>query len=341
MNATSELALDPKPAPLSHETPILSVRNLQTHFLSRRGGRPIRAVDGVSFDLPKGGTLGIVGESGSGKSVTALSILKLLPKSAQMVGGSILFEGEDLATASDARMRSLRGPKLSMILQDPMSSLDPLFPIGQQIAEPLRIHRRLSAGDARSRSIELLRAVGIPSPETRLGQYPHEMSGGMLQRIVAATAIACHPTLLIADEPTTALDPTVQAQFLDLLDDLRNREALSLIIITHDFGVVARLCDRVMVMYAGRTVESGSARTIFENPQHPYTIALLAALRSSTDKSRARLAGIEGAPPDLADLPQGCAFAPRCPRAHDRCQLESPPVYGISTAHTVACWDAP
>ena len=322
------------------EQPILSVRDLRTHLLFKGNEPTIRAVDGVSFDVPRGGVLGIVGESGSGKSMTALSILRLLPRSGRIVNGSIFFEGEDLVGASEARMRSLRGPKLSMILQDPMASLDPLFPIGFQIAEPLRIHLGLSAEEARVRAVDLLRAVNISSPDTRLGQYPHELSGGMLQRIVAATAIACRPALLIADEPTTALDPGVQVQFLDLLDDLRTRESLSLIIVTHDFGVVARLCDRVMVMYAGRAVETGSARSIFDDPRHPYTIGLLAALRSTTDRSQKRLVGVDGAPPDLGKLPSGCAFAPRCARVTAVCRRESPPVSETSPSHTVACWEA-
>ena len=326
--------------PFLIEQPILSVCDLRTELFFKVNEPTIRAVNGVSFDLPRGGVLGIVGESGSGKSMTALSILRLLPRSGRIMNGSIVFEGEDLVSASEARMRSLRGPKLSMILQDPMASLDPLFSVGRQIAEPMRIHLGLNADEARVRAIDLLRAVNISSPEARLGQYPHELSGGMLQRIVAATAIACRPTLLIADEPTTALDPGVQVQFLDLLDDLRTRDSLSLIIVTHDFGVVARLCDRVMVMYAGRAVETGSARSIFDAPRHPYTIALLAALRSTTDRSKNRLVGIDGSPPDLGKLPLGCAFAPRCKRATAICRLESPPVSEASPTHMVACWEA-
>ena len=334
------LTAEAKSAPPLIEKPILAVRNLETHLVPKINERAIRAVDGVSFDLPRGGVLGIVGESGSGKSMTALSILRLLPRSGRVVNGAIEFEGEDLVAATEARMRCLRGPRLSMILQDPMASLDPLFPIGRQIAEPMRIHLALGADEARARTIDLLRAVNISSPEARLRQYPHEMSGGMLQRIVAAAAIACRPALLIADEPTTALDPGVQVQFLDLLDELRTRESLSLIIVTHDFGVVARLCDRVMVMYAGRAVETGSARAIFENPRHPYTIALLAAMRSTTDRSQNRLVGIDGAPPDLGKLPPGCAFAPRCSRATSICRQESPPVSETTPAHIVACWEA-
>jgi len=318
--------------------PLLQVMDLKTQILSRDGGRVVRAVDGVSFELQRGETLGIIGESGSGKSMTAMSILGILPEAARIVGGQIFFNGGNLLAKSAEEMRRLRGEQLSMILQDPMVSLDPLFTIGSQLAEPLRLHRSLSGAALRGRMTDLLSAVSIPSPEMRLHQHPHQMSGGMLQRIVGAIAISCDPQLLIADEPTTALDPTVQAQFLDLLEQLRDSKNLSLIVVTHDFGVAARLCDHVMVMYAGKIVEKGPIREIFDNPKHPYTKALLASIPDATETGNRRLRTIEGQPPDLSQLPPGCPFAPRCPSVVARCRVEYPPEYEIGPDHVASCW---
>ncbi len=317
---------------------LLQVKDLRTQIVGRGGNRIVKAVDGVSFDLRRGETLGIIGESGSGKSMTALSIMRVLPEAARIVGGEIWFNGENLLTKSAAEMRRLRGEALSMILQDPMVSLDPLFTVGSQLAEPLRSHMGLSGSGLKERMTGLLSAVSIPSPELRLKQYPHQMSGGMLQRIVGAIAISCDPQLLIADEPTTALDPTVQAQFLDLLERLRDSKNLSLIVVTHDFGVAARLCDRVMVMYAGRIVEMGPIREIFDNPRHPYTKALLASIPDATERGVRRLKSIDGQPPDLGNLPPGCPFAPRCGSVMERCRREYPPEFAIAAGHVASCW---
>jgi len=322
---------------------LLRVKNLKTHIITGDGSRVVKAVDGVSFDLRRGETLGIIGESGSGKSMTALSIMRILPNGAEVLSGEIMFEGENLLEKSDGAMRRLRGEKISMILQDPMVSLDPLFTVGSQLAEPLRAHMGLGGTALRERMMGLLSAVSIPSPGARLNQFPHQMSGGMLQRIVGAIAISCNPQLLIADEPTTALDPTVQAQFLDLLEELRDKQNLSVIVVTHDFGVAARLCDRVMVMYAGRIVEMGPIREIFDNPRHPYTKALLGSIPDATQRRARRLRSIEGQPPDLGDLPPGCPFAPRCASVIDRCRREYPPEFAIAPEHVASCWrvDAP
>ncbi len=323
---------------MNHGDTLLQVKDLKTHILGRDGLRVTKAVDGVSFDLKRGETLGIIGESGSGKTMTALSIMRILPEAARVISGEILFNGENLLKKGDAEMRRLRGEQMSMILQDPMVSLDPLFTVGSQLAEPLKVHRRLSGAPLANRMTELMSAVSIPSPETRLKQYPHQMSGGMLQRIVGAIAISCDPQLLIADEPTTALDPTVQAQFLDLLETLRDSKHLSVIVVTHDFGVAARLCDRVMVMYAGRVVEMGPIREIFDHPRHPYTKALLASIPDATELGARRLRSIEGSPPDLAMLPPGCPFAPRCPSVLERCHREYPGEFRIASEHVASCW---
>jgi oligopeptide/dipeptide ABC transporter ATP-binding protein len=318
--------------------PLLQVKDLKTYIVGRDGLRVVRAVDGVTFHLNRGETLGIIGESGCGKSMTALSIMRILPASARVVSGEIRFNGEDLLAKSESEMRRLRGEQMSMILQDPMVSLDPLFTVGSQLAEPLRTHRGLGGAALAERMTELLSAVSIPSPELRLKQYPHQMSGGMLQRIVGAIAISCDPQLLIADEPTTALDPTVQAQFLDLLERLRESKHLSLIVVTHDFGVAARLCDRVMVMYAGRIVEMGSIRQIFDTPRHPYTKALLASIPDASELGARRLRSIEGQPPDLSRLPPGCPFAPRCISVVERCRREYPPEFKFEPGHVASCW---
>jgi len=317
--------------------PLLELKQLQTYFISSKGTRIVKAVDGVSFTLAEGETLGIVGESGSGKTVTSLSILRLLPAAARIVGGEIWFGGENLVTKSEPEMRRVRGSQITMILQDPLMSLNPLFTIGEQIAEPLRIHLGMRGGTLVERIKELLRGVRIPSPEVRMREYPHQMSGGMRQRIVGAISISCEPRLLIADEPTTSLDVTIQAQYLKLLKDIQKRSGLAMIFITHNIGIVAKMCDQVAVMYAGKLVERAPVRTIFNQPAHPYTEALLNAMPKLTDKSE-RLWSIEGQPPDLANLPPGCPFSPRCPRAEDRCRREVPPEVQVGDDHYTRCW---
>ena len=317
--------------------PVLEVKQLQTYFFSAQGTRVVKAVDGVSFTLNEGETLGVVGESGSGKTVTSMSLLRLLPPAARIVGGEIWFQGENLVTKSEREMRQLRGSQLTMILQDPMMSLNPLFTIGEQIAEPLRIHRHMRGAGLRERIKELLRGVRIPSPEVRIREYPHQMSGGMRQRIVGAIGISCEPKLLIADEPTTSLDVTIQAQYLNLLKDIQQRSRLAMIFITHNIGIVAKMCDNVGVMYAGKLVERAPVRTIFNQPAHPYTEALLHAVPKLTDRSK-RLWSIEGQPPDLANPPTGCPFNPRCPQAEDRCRREVPPEFQVGENHYTRCW---
>lgn len=317
--------------------PVLELKQLQTYFFSGQGTRVVKAVDGVSFAIHEGETLGIVGESGSGKTVTSTSILRLLPTAARIVGGEILFNGENLVTKSEKEMRALRGSQITMILQDPMMSLNPLFTIGEQIAEPLRIHRRMRGTGLVDRIKELLRGVRIPSPEVRMTEYPHQMSGGMRQRIVGAIGISCEPKLLIADEPTTSLDVTIQAQYLDLLKDIQRRSNLAMIFITHNIGIVAKMCDQVGVMYAGKLVERAPVRTIFNSPAHPYTEALLHAVPSLTEKTD-RLWSIEGQPPDLANPPTGCPFHPRCPKAEARCSREVPPEFQVGDNHIARCW---
>jgi len=317
--------------------PLLEVKQLQTYFFSAQGTRVVKAVDGVSFTLNEGETLGVVGESGSGKTVTSMSLLRLLPPAARIVGGEIWFQGENLVTKSEREMRQLRGSQLTMILQDPMMSLNPLFTIGEQIAEPLRIHRHMRGTRLRERIKELLRGVRIPSPEVRLREYPHQMSGGMRQRIVGAIGISCEPKLLIADEPTTSLDVTIQAQYLNLLKDIQQRSRLAMIFITHNIGIVAKMCDNVGVMYAGKLVERAPVRTIFNQPAHPYTEALLHAVPKLTDRSK-RLWSIEGQPPDLTNPPTGCPFNPRCPQAEDRCRREVPPEFQVGENHYTRCW---
>jgi oligopeptide/dipeptide ABC transporter ATP-binding protein len=297
----------------------------------------VKAVDGVSFTLNQGETLGVVGESGSGKTVTSMSLLRLLPPAARIVGGEIWFQGENLVTKSEREMRALRGSQLTMILQDPMMSLNPLFTIGEQIAEPLRVHRHMRGARLMERIKELLRGVRIPSPEVRLREYPHQMSGGMRQRIVGAIGISCEPQLLIADEPTTSLDVTIQAQYLNLLKDIQQRSRLAMIFITHNIGIVAKMCDNVGVMYAGKLVERAPVRTIFNQPAHPYTEALLQAVPKLTDRTK-RLWSIEGQPPDLANPPTGCPFHPRCPQAEDRCRREVPPEFQVGENHYTRCW---
>jgi len=316
--------------------PLLVVEGLRTHFFTKEG--VVRAVDGVSFEIMPGEILGIVGESGCGKSVTARSILRLVPDPpGRIVGGAITFDGLDLLALSPREMQGVRGDRISMIFQDPMVSLNPTMRIGEQIAEVLEVHRGMSPARARERVVELMQAVNIPAAEARLQDYPHQFSGGMRQRAMIAMALACAPKLLIADEPTTALDVTVQAQILDLLRGIRHDHRTAIVLITHDLGVVAEICDRVAVMYAGRIVEEATAEALFETPRHPYTRGLLASIPSPERRVEV-LKPIRGQPPDLSRLPAGCAFAPRCDDRIARCTLEDPP-FGVTDAgHRVRCW---
>ena len=318
------------------EAPVLKVENLRTYFRTRWG--EVKAVDGVSFELRKGETLGIVGESGSGKSVTMLSMMRLIPMPpGRIVEGSITLDGEDLLQLSESEMSKVRGSKIALIIQDPMTSLNPVLSIGNQVTEAIRIHQDIPKRSVMEKALEVLRKVNIPAAESRVRDYPHQMSGGMRQRVVGAIGISCQPLVLIADEPTTSLDVTIQAQYLKLLRDLQQESGLSLIFITHDFGIVAKMCDRVAVMYAGRIVEVGTVRDIFNAPSHPYTEALLASV-PKMEEDVDRLYAIEGQPPLLHDLPVGCAFADRCPYVMDRCHEEYPPEFPVAEGHYSACW---
>jgi oligopeptide/dipeptide ABC transporter ATP-binding protein len=319
------------------DAPLLELRHLTTHYVSARGTRVVPAVDDVSFRLDAGQTLGIVGESGSGKTTLALTILRLLPPAARIVRGEVWFEGGDLLKKSDGEMRRIRGKRIAMILQDPMASLNPLFTVGDQIAEPIRVHEGVGRGSAWTRARDLLKAVRISAPETRLKEYPHQMSGGMRQRIVGAIAISCEPRVLIADEPTTSLDVTIQAQYLNLLRELQQAHGLALIFITHNLGIVAKMCNEVAVMYAGRIIEQGPVRRIFRAPAHPYTCALIDSI-PRLGHNHHRLTAIDGQPPDLAALPGGCPFHPRCPKAMDRCRAEDPPAFEVQARHSARCW---
>jgi oligopeptide/dipeptide ABC transporter ATP-binding protein len=314
----------------------LNVQDLHTHIFGRWG--VVKAVDGVSFHLRQGETLGVVGESGCGKTMTALSLLRLVPKAGgRMVSGKVWLEGENLLEKSERQMRRIRGRKISMILQDPQTSLDPMFTIGSQLIEAIRVrHRHRSRGFVQ-RAIHALTQVKVSDPERRIDEYPHQLSGGMKQRVVGAIAIACEPRIIIADEPTSLLDVTIQAQYLRLLRELQAARGVSLIFITHDFGIVAKMCDRVMVMYAGRIVESGPVRGLFNRPAHPYTQALLNSVPTMEERPT-RLYAIEGQPPAAWDLPLGCRFAPRCPFAGDRCRHQNPPSFTIAADHTADCW---
>jgi oligopeptide/dipeptide ABC transporter ATP-binding protein len=318
------------------KAPVVDVRDLSTHIVTRWG--TIKAVDGVSFAVAEGETLGLVGESGSGKSMTCLSLLRLVPRpAARIVGGRVLLDGDDLLQKSEREMQRIRGKRVAMILQDPMSSLNPVFSIGMQVREPLARYHGISGRALASRAVELLAAVGISSPEARLRAFPHQLSGGMRQRVVGAMAIAAPPRLLIADEPTTSLDLTIQAQYLRLLEELQERHRLAMIFVTHNLGIVAKMCDRVAVMYAGRLVEAGPVDTILGAPRHPYTRALLESVPRLGSRAE-WLTAIEGQPPDLAALPPGCAFAPRCAHAMERCRVEAPPELVIGAGHTSRCW---
>jgi peptide/nickel transport system ATP-binding protein len=321
---------------------LLEVDDLRTHFFTQDG--VTRAVDGVSFSLAEGDTLGIVGESGCGKSVTALSIMRLLPpRLGRTVGGRVVFEGKNLLDLSEAEMREIRGNRAAMIFQEPMTSLNPVLTIGDQIAEAVMIHQKVGSGEALTRAAEMLRLVRIPDAERRLKDYPHQFSGGMRQRVMIAMALSCNPKLLIADEPTTALDVTIQAQILKLMLELKGRFGAAVILITHDLGIVAETCQRVIVMYAGRKVEEAGVVELFERPMHPYTRGLMASIPRRRRAGAApvrRLTEIPGIVPSLKDPIAGCAFAPRCPLASDKCRAEPPPLRPGGTGHLVACWHA-
>jgi oligopeptide/dipeptide ABC transporter ATP-binding protein len=319
---------------------LLEVKDLHTHFLTRGG--VIRAVDGVSWDIEQGETVALVGESGCGKSVTALSIMRLVSLPAgRIVGGQVIFKGRDLLTLGEDAMRRVRGREIGMIFQEPMTSLNPVLTIGRQLTEGLEIHLGMSQADSHRRAVELLGMVGIPDPARRLPQYPHQFSGGMRQRMMIAMALACDPALILADEPTTALDVTIQAQILELMKNLSRRLGVAMLIITHNLGVVARYADRVNVMYAGRIIERGTARELYGRPRHPYTLGLLRSVPRLDEPRRARLAPIDGQPPDLTRLPPGCAFAPRCAFRVDRCAREVPPLEAVGdTSHVSACWES-
>jgi len=319
---------------MADSTPLLSVEGLTTVFDVPSGPAP--AVDDVSFHIGRGETLGLVGESGSGKSVAALSIMRLVPPPGRIGAGRIRFNGRDLIESSERELREIRGAEIALIFQEPMTALNPVFTIGDQIRETLLVHGRATRKDALTQAVALLEAVRIPDAASRVHDYPHQLSGGMRQRALIAMALACRPSLVIADEPTTALDVTIQAEILDLLREHRAALGLSLLLITHDLGVVAGMADRVAVMYAGRIVETGPVRAVFRNPQHPYTRGLLASIPSGTPGQRLR--AIDGSVPLLSALPSGCAFNPRCPDRFDRCLKARPPDYSIGAGHTTKCF---
>ena len=314
---------------------ILKVENLKTYFFTASGVS--KAVDGVSYTLRKGEILGIVGESGSGKSVSANSVIRLLPKTGKVVDGTILFEGKDMRAISDKELRQIRGNDISVIFQDPMTSLDPVFKVGSQMIELIRTHNKVSKEEARKIAVENLALVGIPDPESRLNSYPHELSGGMCQRVMIAMAISCHPKFMIADEPTTALDVTVQAQVLSLLKDLQEKTDTAIMLITHNLGIVWKMCDTVMVMYAGKTVEFADMKELYKNPMHPYTWGLLDSIPKLSDKGKADLKTIPGVPPDLRLTGTCCNFYNRCPYATDICREQVPELVEVAPGHKVAC----
>ena len=315
---------------------VIQVKNLRTHFFTQDG--VVAAVEGLSLDVAEGEMIGLVGESGCGKSTAALSIMRLLPPQGRIVDGEIIVNGRDIVPLSNSEMRAVRGAEIAMIFQDALAALDPTMKVGEQLMEPLRIHRGMSAQDARKTAAELLTKVGIPSPEERLESYPHQFSGGMRQRAMIAIALSCNPKLLIADEPTTALDVTVQKQILQLMLTLRSETGAGIVIITHDVGVVAETCDRVVVMYAGREVESGLTRDVFISPAHPYTIGLLGSTLDLSRDRRMPLQAIPGLPPTLIDLPPGCPFWPRCVRQSEICHAQMPVLETIGPGHEAACW---
>ena len=318
---------------------LLKVKNLKTYFFTEDG--VVKAVDGLDFELRRGGVLGLVGESGCGKSVTSHSIMRLIGQPGKIVDGEVWFDGRDLAKASEGEMRRIRGNRISMIFQQPTSCLNPVFRAGDQIAETLDIHQNLGKEKNWDRTVELLKLVGIPEPERRASSYPHELSGGMAQRVMIAMALACVPELLIADEPTTALDVTIQAQILSLMRNLHQDLETSIILITHDLGIVAEMCDRVAVMYAGRIVEETDVRTLFQDPKHPYTRGLIGSV-PVLGQVKSELEVIPGSVPNLVDLPPGCRFAPRCrarlERQLEKCAVQEPPLFSVGRNHTARCW---
>ncbi len=317
--------------------PLLKIENLQTYFYVK--GQVAKAVDDVSLTIPAGETLGLVGESGCGKSVTAHSIIQLIPDPpGKIVGGRIEFEGQNLLELPEDQMRKIRGNRISMIFQEPMTSLNPVFTVGDQVGEVMRLHQKLSRSEARARTVEMFTLVGIPAPETRLDDYPHQMSGGMRQRVMIAMALACNPRLMIADEPTTALDVTIQAQILDLMNQLKTETGASILFITHDLGVIAEMAQRVAVMYAGKMVEFADVRTLFAEPRHPYTVGLMASIPVLGHKTaQGRLSTIKGTVPSLFSLPRGCTFSDRCPDVFDDCRQINPDMYTVGANHIARC----
>ena len=315
--------------------PLLEVKALRTTFFTEQG--EVRAVDGVSFSVAPGKLMGLVGESGSGKTVSVLSIMRLLPESARIVGGEIIFGGRDLLKVTEPQMRAIRGAQIAMIFQEPMTSLNPVFTIGSQIGEAIRLHQQTSRAETRARTIEALRLVGIADPERRIDDYPHQLSGGMRQRVMIAMALSCNPKLLIADEPTTALDVTIQAQILDLIRDLQSRLGLAVILVTHDLGIVAEYADDVTILYSARVMEQASVRELFSNPLHPYTCGLLESMPGVDHQHRHRLQAIPGNIPSALNPPKGCRFHPRCPRVIDDCVRVDPPLERKAPGHDAAC----
>ena len=318
--------------------PLLAANDLTTYFFTEEG--VVKAVDGVSFDVLPGEILGLVGESGCGKTVSALSILRLIPMPpGKIVSGSVMFEGDDLVSIDESELRHIRGNKIAMIFQEPMTSLNPVLTIGRQITETLELHLKMNSASATQRAIELLEMVGIPEARTRINDYPHQFSGGMRQRVMIAMALSCNPKLLLADEPTTALDVTIQAQILEILTRLTRELGTAVIIITHNLGVVARYADRVNVMYAGKIVEAAGAEDLYHRPRHPYTLGLLKSVPRLDQIRKEKLDPIEGVPPDLVRIPPGCSFRPRCRFSVDRCAEETPPLLPVADSHTSACWE--
>ncbi len=317
---------------------LLEVKDLATYFYTLEG--VVKAVDGITYDLEEGETLGLVGESGCGKSVSALSLMRLIPwPPGKITSGEVIFQGENLLELDDKEMRSIRGHQIAMVFQEPMTSLNPVLTIGRQLTETLELHMRMDKETARHRAVELIQLVGIPDADQRLAQYPHQFSGGMRQRIMIAMALSCNPKLLIADEPTTALDVTIQAQILELMKRLCTEFGTALLVITHNLGVVARYADRVNVMYAGKIIERGTARDIYGSPRHPYTLGLLKSVPRLDEPRRTKLDPIEGQPPDLIGLPPGCSFRERCRFAVEKCATDIPPLMDIADGHTAACWE--
>jgi len=320
------------------DTPLLQVRDLKTYFFTDDG--VVKAVDGVSWDVQQGETLGLVGESGCGKSVTALSLLRLIPNPpGRIVSGEVIFDGEDLLQMDEDELRHIRGNKIAMVFQEPMTSLNPVLTLGRQLTEALELHLKMDRGSARQRAVQLLEMVGIPEAEARIDDYPHQFSGGMRQRVMIAMALSCNPKLLLADEPTTALDVTIQAQVLEILARLSRELGTAVVIITHNLGVVARYADRVNVMYAGKIVETASAKDLYAKPRHPYTVGLLKSVPRLDEVRKSKLEVIEGSPPDLINMGTGCPFYPRCTFRIERCADEMPPLMQVEEKHFAACWE--